>query len=99
MSVKKVNLSTSQGVVQLGLHAPLQEFPAGAGQQLPDSKEAGGTAFKRHRLMRANVYVADALPTENGYGTVEYIPIHPEYYVKFNSPTHLVWATSCSNEE
>lgn len=99
MSVKKVNLSTSQGGVQLGLHAPLQEFPAGAGQQLPESIEAGGTKFKRHRLMRANVYVADSLPTENGYGTVEYTPISPEDYVKFNSPTHIIWATDCSNEE
>ena len=33
MSIKKVSLTTTQGGVQLGLHTPLQEFPAGAGQQ------------------------------------------------------------------
>lgn len=99
MSIKKVNLSTSHGSVQLGLHTPLQEFPAGNGQVLPESVASGGTAFQAHRLMRANVYVADALPTENGYSTVAYLPLGEGDYTKYANSDSLVWYTVCDGRE
>ena len=52
MSISKINLSVSFSSVQLGLQAPLQEFPAGRAQSLPESIAAGGTAFQQHRRMQ-----------------------------------------------
>lgn len=72
MTVKRINLTITAGRVLLDLAQPAVEFPAGNGQMLPESVAAGGSAFQYHRRMRANCYVADALPTENGYASVGY---------------------------
>lgn len=99
MTVRKVSLSVNFASVQLGLQAPLQEFPAGRGQFFPESVAAGGTAFQRHRKMQANVYAADSLPTENGYGTVSYKPWESGTYVKYLSPDRTVWLTHCEGSD
>ena len=99
MSISKINLSVSFSSVQLGLQAPLQVFPAGKAQSLPESIAAGGTAFQHHRRMQANVYAADCLPTENGYGTVSQMPWKSGDYVKYLQPNSSVWATNCRGAE
>ena len=99
MSVSKINLSVSFSSIQLGLQAPLQEFPSGGSQLLPESVAAGGTAFQHHRRMRANIYAADCLPTENGYGTVSQTPWESGDYVKYLQPDRVVWATNCRGSE
>lgn len=97
MTVKRIDLTITAGRVLLGLSQPAVEFPTGNGQMLPESVAAGGTAFQYHRRMRSNCYIADALPTENGYASVSYEKTRAvklgRYYDK------LEWLTDCKGNE
>ena len=98
MTVKRIDLSVTPGRVLLDLSQPAVEFPAGSGQMLPESVAAGGTAFQYHRRMRANCYVADALPTENGYTSVGYMQ-QESVQVGRSDPDSLSWLTTCAGDE
>lgn len=98
MTVKRVDLTITTGRVLLDLSQPVVEFPSGNGQMLPESVASGGTAFQYHRRMRANCYVADALPTENGYTSVGYTPATSTLLSRY-VPDRAAWLTSCAGVE
>lgn len=79
------------------LGTPIQEFPAGNAQSLPESGAAGGSQFQHWRRFRAGCYIEDAMPTETGYQTIG----HTSYTDHVDVGTdlrHRWWLQGCTGE-